>query len=911
MNKKMILVLVAVLSLIMSGCLGGGGNDGGSGSVTTGLVGSESPVQVHEIAKMMENSGIVLNGDEEKYYEQLEKVINEKIGVPADGPNRAIAASTPVLSKLTLNMVSYEIQLSPVEKTTFNIGEKVTVTASYTGTGSVPNDVSQSPNLKWAIYNGAGSLSGKVFTPVAAAGTTVFIVYYMENKVTRYALFRLKIIALSQLLLSKVSDHIVGSSVEVSTYDLSKIAVTAKYSNGALNDVTGNNDLKWTLASGRGTMQGNIYTAPQLAETATFKAAYTEAGVARSASFRLVVTKPVFPAFTINLSKSIDAIQTGSVYDLSQIIVKADYSTGTSAEVTSSPNLTWVKSAGRGILTGRSYASASVAETAVFTAIYKEYGATKTAQFKLSVIVPGLPSKLVIVTQPSNPASAGTVFAQQPVIKLQNALNNDVKIAGVSVTAVKKTGTGSLLGTLTVKTDADGVAKFSGLSCNLTGIITVGFTSGSIPAVESAQITVESPASFESPASDFIYGGDPVTITGYVGKGGQVVIPASIKAKVIGPGAFANKTSITKFTISNGVTSIGTCSFIGCTGLTNVTIPASVTSIGNDAFQSCSDLTNVTILAGTTNAGNGEYVYCRGGLKSIGDRAFCYCRSLTNITIPYSVTSIGYCAFAYCLAMTAITVDRENQKYSSDVNGVLYDKNKTTIIQCPAKKSGTFTIPESVTNIGEHSFVWCVGLTNVIIPCGLKSIGNFAFWYCYNLINIKIPASVTSIGHMAFYDCNEMTAITVDCANPNYSSDAGGVLYNKNKTVIIRCPGRKTGAFTIPESVTSIEDHAFTLCRYLTSVTIPNSITSIRAYSFMNVGIRGAVVIPASVTSISSEAFGGCVNMTSVYFEGNAPEVTGMKLFKTFPGSLKIYYHATNSGWSPKPSWNTFTTLTY
>ncbi len=385
MSKKMIFALVAVLSLVMSGCLGGGGNDGGSGFVTTGLVGSESPVQVHEIAKMMENSGIVLNGDEDKYYEQLEKAINEKIGVPADGPNRALSASVSVLSKLTLNMVSYEIQLSPVEKTTFDLGEKVKVTASYTGTGSAPNNVSQSPNLKWAIYNGTGSLSGKVFTPAAAAGTTVFIVYYMENKVTRYALFRLKIIALSQLLLSKVSDHIVGSSVEVSTYDLSKIAVTAKYSNGASNDVTGNKDMKWTLASGRGTILGNIYSAPQFAESATFKATYTEAGVARSVSFRLIVTKPVLPTFTISLSKGVDMIQAGSAYDLSQIVVKADYSIGTSAEVTASPNLTWVKSAGRGVLTGRSYASASVAETAVFTATYKEYGAAKTAQFRLSV----------------------------------------------------------------------------------------------------------------------------------------------------------------------------------------------------------------------------------------------------------------------------------------------------------------------------------------------------------------------------------------------------------------------------------------------------------------------------------------------------------------------------------------------
>jgi len=914
MNRKIIAAIVLVLSLVISGCLGGGDDGGSGGSITTNMVGSESAVQVHEIAKMMENSGIVLNGDEDKYYEQLEKAINEKIGVPSDVPNRAAAASTPVLSKLTLNMVSYEIQLSPVEKTTFNLGEKVTVTASYTGTGSSPNDVTQSPDLKWAIYNGTGSLSGKVFTPAAAAGTTVFIVYYMENKVTRYALFRLKIIALSQLLLSKVSDQIVGSSVEVSTYDLSKIAVTAKYSNGASNDVTGNKDMKWTLASGRGTILGNIYSAPQLAESATFKATYTEAGVARSVSFRLVVTKPVLPTFTISLSKGVDMIQAGSIYDLSQIVVKADYSIGTSAEVTSSPNLTWIKSIGRGVLTGRSYASTSVAETAVFTAIYKEYGATRTAQFKLRVTVPVPPSKLVIVTEPSNPASVGTVFTQQPVIKLQDASNNDVKLAGVSVTAVRKSGTGLLQGALTVKTDADGVAAFSGLSYNLAENMTIKFTSGSIAAVESAQITVE------SLASDFIYGGNPVKITGYVGAGGQVVIPASIDAKVIGASAFTNKTAIIKITISDSVTSIENYAFNNCAGLTGVNIGGSVANIGEHPFSGCGSMTAIFVDGANPNysSDNSGALYnknktaiikCPAGksgvftipasVTTIGNCAFYSCTGLTKVAIPAGVTSIEKYAFHNCVGLT-----------SAGIGNNIINIGFGAFSNCTGLKS--VTIPAGVTGIEGHVFANCRSLMSVSIGNNVTSIGECAFSGCWSLKSFTIPASVTSIGPAVFFLCYAMTAITVNSANPNYSSDANGVLYNKNKTTIIQYPNGKNGAFTIPSSVTNIGSSAFNYCRGLTSVTIPSSVNGIGPGAFACCTSLASVTIPASVTSVENSAFSGCSSLSSVYFDGNAPASFGQYVFYYCAGNLKLYAHRSNiNGWLPRPAWNIYPMYPY
>lgn len=288
-------------------------------------------------------------------------------------------------SSITLSQSSAEINLA---SGSFDLSN-ILITVKYSD-GSY-KDVTNDPGAVWSIYSGKGSLNGKVYSATAPE-SAILRVSYTEGGVCKSANFTLKIIGLSGVLLSKTTDEISLLPVGPTTYDLSAITVSSKYSNGTIVDVTNASATVWTKTSGKGTLSGKIYEAPALAETAVFTVSYTESGIIKTSQFRLYIRA----LSSITLSPVTDSVSVNKQYDLSVINVTANYSGGVKKDVTQDANTTWIKSSGRGVLTGKIYAATSVGETAIFTAKYIESGITKTAQFKLSVLVDSIAPTVVL-----------------------------------------------------------------------------------------------------------------------------------------------------------------------------------------------------------------------------------------------------------------------------------------------------------------------------------------------------------------------------------------------------------------------------------------------------------------------------------------------------------------------------------
>ena len=295
-----------------------------------------------------------------------------------------------------------------------------------------------------------------------------------------------------------------------------------------------------------------------------------------------------------------------------------------------------------------------------------------------------------------------------------------------------------------------------------------------------------------------------------------------------------------------------------------------VKSIGYRAFRSCKMLIGVTIPNSVT---------------SIGDEAFCNCISLTSVEIPNSVTSTGNWAFENCKSLTSVIIP--NSVMSIDCASFRDCESLTSVV-----------IPNSVTIIDGFAFEGCTNLTSVTIPNSVSSIGMNAFRNCSKLTSMTIPNSVTSIGNGAFDWCTSLTSINVADDNSDYSSE-DGVLFNKERTTLIKYPPRKIDTqYVIPSSVTSINTYAFQSCVSLEDVTIPSSMNAISYYAFSDCTSLISVTIPNSVTNIDTSAFSDCTSLTSViipnsvtfinsYAFKNCTNLTSVTILKS---NMRIYY---------------------
>lgn len=376
-------------------------------------------------------------------------------------------------------------------------------------------------------------------------------------------------------------------------------------------------------------------------------------------------------------------------------------------------------------------------------------------------------------------------------------------------------------------------------------------------------------------SGDYIYSifDDFVTIEGYTGTGGNISIPATL-------GGYP-------------VRHIAQNAFENCLSITGVTLPDGIRGIQGSAFSGCENLESINIPYGTI---------------LIGEGAFRGCQSLTSISIPSSVSNIDLHAFSRCKLLASINVSANNDYYSS-LDGVLFNKNKTMLIVCPAGKPGTFTVPASVTSMDESAFWFCKYLENIYVnPSNpYYSSINGAIYSKDGTVLYVCPAGKTGSFSIsadvvllcgAFIDCDKLTAIEVDSGNADYS-DIDGVLFNKSGTSLYICPLGKPGDYSIPDGVQEIGLGAFYNCNELTGIYIPSSLEFISEGGFYNCdkvvsievsednlyyssfdGVlfnkaktalicfprdkRGSWTVPSGVKSIDFSAFASCDYLTSV-----------------------------------------------
>ena len=285
------------------------------------------------------------------------------------------------------------------------------------------------------------------------------------------------------------------------------------------------------------------------------------------------------------------------------------------------------------------------------------------------------------------------------------------------------------------------------------------------------------------------------------------------------------------------------------------------------AFNSWPDyreqIINVSIGNGVTNISYQAFAYCYNistvslpsSLTSIGQGSFYRCRSLSEITIPENVVDIAADgAFSECSNLEYFFVADNNSKYSS-VDGVLFNKDKTTLVKMPEHKSGEYLIPSTVTCIDYAAFYGCSNLTGVTIPSSVTRIKGSAFYGCSLLTSVTIPESVTIIGEELFYGCTSLTSITL----PSTPTVIGAYMF---------CGCSNLASITIPTNILWIANYAFSNCTSLESIIIPEGVTDISLYAFSGCVNLTSISIPTTLTTVSNNVFDGCTSLTAVNFNG-------------------------------------------
>jgi hypothetical protein len=367
----------------------------------------------------------------------------------------------------------------------------------------------------------------------------------------------------------------------------------------------------------------------------------------------------------------------------------------------------------------------------------------------------------------------------------------------------------------------------------------------------------------------------------------SVEIPRSVTS--IGDGAFEFCRGLASVSIAGNVKSIGTAAFYACDALTDFTITGKVKSIGMSAFRECNGLTSLAFADRVERIGKWAFRFC-GGLEtvalpdnvtSLGDEAFEGCPVLRRVEIGAGVASMGTGVFSDCGVLQEIEVAPGNPKYASE-GGVLFTKDKRTLVQYPSGREGAYAVPAGVRNIGNGAFEECrfltgvelgagvtnigenafafSGITAVALPQGLKSIGSGAF-SSTGLEAVEIPDGVARIGGWAFSSCSLAEVVVPD----GVTSFGPEMFYGCGSLV----------SATLGKGVKKIGDHMFSGCTNLASVTYGAGVTNIGEFAFNGCRSLATAPIGAGVKAIGQGAFRSCDGLETVQIPASVRKIGG------------------------------------
>lgn len=361
---------------------------------------------------------------------------------------------------------------------------------------------------------------------------------------------------------------------------------------------------------------------------------------------------------------------------------------------------------------------------------------------------------------------------------------------------------------------------------------------------------------------------------------------------------FWNNDNIKKVYIGEGITSLESEIFERCGNLESIILPSSLTSLGDSVFYGCSSLTSIELPSGLTSLGNSVFRDCSSmtsiklpsTLTSLGDSVFYECSSLKEMVLPDNLTKIGKSTFRDCSDLRTVSLPAKIEKISDEMfsgcrrlSSMILPKNVTEIgnsafsgcsslkeLALPSglKKIGDyafsgvgiteFDLPESLESIGDGAFREC-DFTSIQLPASVKEIGSYAFGWCMKLETIVISSNITEIKDRTFEQCWKLENVTL---SQNIKRIGKNAFYGCNLKKL-----------DLPDSVTEIDDYAFSGNGYLTDVRFPKNLKTIKYGAFQSCRSLTNIQLPENLESIDTYAFQECNSLRGVYIPANAVSI--------------------------------------